>query len=329
MKDLNQFIGLYPVSKTLRFELKPVLQEGQTIDDFWNVYLNGPEKDVLHDLYTHDKERNDNYPIMKALLDQFHKNFIASALEDFEDGNGNVTWQKLEMEYQKNKKSKDYQDLQKKMRNKIREAFKKHELWPCISSYSTLISKHLNQMVERNEDGFVEAVQESHPKMELDRDKMLKAIKTFNRFSVYFGNYQDNRNNMYSEEAQSTSIANRIVNENLPKFLDNIIVYQRLKANCPNELKEIETNLSTTLNGLSLDDIFVPEYYNNCLTQNGIEKYNWILGGNPNEGVLGINSIGNDYLQHNPDSNLKLRNLEMTKLYKQILSDRQRIAFLP
>ena len=329
MKDLNQFIGLYPVSKTLRFELKPVLPEGQTIDDFWNVYLNGPEKDVLHDLYTHDKERNDNYPIMKALLDQFHKNFIASALEDFEDGNGNVTWQKLEMEYQKNKKSKDYQDLQKKMRNKIREAFKKHELWPCISSYSTLISKHLNQMVERNEDGFVEAVQESHPKMELDRDKMLKAIKTFNRFSVYFGNYQDNRNNMYSEEAQSTSIANRIVNENLPKFLDNIIVYQRLKDNCPNELKEIETNLSTTLNGLSLDDIFVPEYYNNCLTQNGIEKYNWILGGNPNEGVLGINSIGNDYLQHNPDSNLKLRNLEMTKLYKQILSDRERIAFLP
>ena len=35
MKDLNQFIGLYPVSKTLRFELKPVLQEGQSIDDFW------------------------------------------------------------------------------------------------------------------------------------------------------------------------------------------------------------------------------------------------------------------------------------------------------
>ena len=327
MKDLNQFIGLYPVSKTLRFELKPVLQEGQSIDDFWSVYLNGSEKDTLHTLYKSDKERNDNYPIMKALLDQFHKDFIASALDKFEEGDNGVTWDELASEYHKDKKSKEFQDLQKKMRHKIKEAFKKHDLWSYISSYSTLISTQLRQMVE--DDGFVKSVQESNPKMELDRDKMLKAIETFKKFSVYFGNYKDNRANMYSEEAQNTSIANRIVNENLPKFLDNIIVYQRLKDICPDELRNIEANLSAALDGLSLDDVYKPEYYNKCLTQKGIERYNWILGGNPNENVLGINSIGNEYLQKHPDSNLKLRHLEMTKLYKQILSDRERIAFLP
>lgn len=42
MNSLKQFTGVYPVSKTLRFELKPVLLEGQTIDDFWDIYLNGP-----------------------------------------------------------------------------------------------------------------------------------------------------------------------------------------------------------------------------------------------------------------------------------------------
>ena len=73
MNSLKQFTGVYPVSKTLRFEIKPVLLEGQTIDDFWNNYLNGPTDNEWHKLYIHDKDRNDNYPIMKAILDQFHK----------------------------------------------------------------------------------------------------------------------------------------------------------------------------------------------------------------------------------------------------------------
>jgi CRISPR-associated protein Cpf1 len=328
MKNLEQFIGIYPVSKTLRFELKPVLQDGQTIDNFWNVYLNSTEDDILNKLYKNDKERNDNYPIMKALLDQFHKKFIASALEQFDEGEKGVSWVTLAMAYQADKKSKTYRKLQEEMRKKIRKSFEQHKWWPYISSYSQLIGSLMEKMVV-DDDDFVESVQESNPKMELDSSKMLKAIRTFKNFSVYFGNYQDNRNNMYSEKDQTTSIANRIVNENFPKFLDNIIVYQRLKEFCPNELKVIEDNLIKSLNGLSLDDIFVPEYYNNCLTQDGIERYNWLLGGNPNEGVLGINSVGNEYLHQHPDSKLKIRNMEMTKLFKQILSDRMRISFLP
>lgn len=328
MSTIEHFVGQYPVSKTLRFELKPVLLENQTIDDFWDVYLNGAKENVLHKLYMHDKERNDNYPIMKAILDQFHKRFIASALEQFEVGKKGVSWDTLALAYQNDKKSNAYQKLQDEMRKKIRKAFEKHEWWPYVSSYSQLIGSLMEQLVE-NDDDFVESVQESNPKMELNRSKMLKAIRTFKRFSIYFGNYQDNRDNMYSEKDQTTSIANRIVNENFPKFIDNIVVYRRLEEVCPNELKVIENNLSTTLNGLSLDDVFVPEFYNSCLTQDGIERYNWILGGNPNEEVLGINSVGNEYLHQHPDSKLKLRNLEMTKLYKQILSDRVHIAFLP
>ncbi len=60
MNNLKQFTGIFPVSKTLRFELNPVLLEGQTLNDFWQVYLDGPEGNDLHKLYKNDKERNCN-----------------------------------------------------------------------------------------------------------------------------------------------------------------------------------------------------------------------------------------------------------------------------
>ena len=186
MNNLKQFTGIYPVSKTLRFELKPVLLEGQTINDFWNIYLNGSNDNVLHKLYLHDKKRNDNYPIMKVILDQFHKKFIASALEQFEVGDKGVTWESLALSYQEDKKSKTFQKLQEEMRGKIHKAFTEHKWWPYISSYSKLIGTLMRQMVE-DDDDFVESIQESNPKMSLDRNKMLQAIETFNKFSVYLG----------------------------------------------------------------------------------------------------------------------------------------------
>ena len=48
---MEQFANLYQVIKTLRFELKPKLLEGQTVDDFWKTYLSGPEEDELHKLF--------------------------------------------------------------------------------------------------------------------------------------------------------------------------------------------------------------------------------------------------------------------------------------
>ena len=80
MKNLKQFTEIYPVDRTLRFELKPELLEGQTIDDFWRNYLDENKKDSF---YNKDKKRNDDYPVVKLILDQFHKNFISLALSSF------------------------------------------------------------------------------------------------------------------------------------------------------------------------------------------------------------------------------------------------------
>ena len=301
MKNLKQFTGLYPVSKTLRFELKPEVLEGQTIDDFWNIYLDEDKKDSF---YNKDKKRNDDYPKVKLIIDQFHKNFISSSLGSYVPDSKCPSWDDLYEAYCQNRKSKEFSTLQDKMREGISNHFKKHEWWEYISSYSKLIGDLLKELV-RNDDDFVESIQERDAS--LTREKMLEALNTFDKFSVYFGNYKENRDNMYKKEAQSTSIANRIVNENFPKFMDNIFVYHKLKEICPKELKAIQDNLKETLKGMTFDEVFTPSFFNECLTQEGIEKYNWILGGNPNQNVLGVNSVGNEYLQHHPESNLRLK----------------------
>lgn len=324
MKVFEKFTNLYSLSKTLRFELKPFISEtaseGNTtkqLESFWENYLNGS-------LYQHDNERNESYPIVKELLDIFHRRFIKDALSTFVcDGKHN--WNELYIKYVEDKKSKEFSSLQKYVREDIVKHFKNHEWWQYINSYKELIEDIIPNLV-KNDDAFFEEAKEI---LEIERSEMLVHLTNFKRFSVYFGKYKENRDNMYKSDDQGTAIANRIVNENFPKFADNITVYKRLKENCIKQLEEIETNLEKYLDGKILDEIFTPGYFNNCLTQSGIVRYNWILGGNPNENVIGLNDVGNKYIQHNPQTSLRLKDMRMPMLYKQILSDREQLSYLP
>ncbi len=66
-KMADSFVGVYPVSKTLRFELKPV---GRTLE-----YI---ERDGVIDT---DFLRSQNYIKVKKLIDEYHKAFIQKVLE--------------------------------------------------------------------------------------------------------------------------------------------------------------------------------------------------------------------------------------------------------
>lgn len=324
MSTFDKFTNLYSLSKTLRFELKPYVpahlpedERQEYLDNFWNTYL-------ASNLYENDFTRNESYPIVKELLDIFHRRFIKDALQSFTCKEGH-TWDDLHSLYGTDKKSKEYESLQKAIRVDIEKHFKSHEWWAYISSYRTLIEDIIPNLIKNDDDFYEEATE----KLGLGRETILSHLKHFNSFSVYFGKYKENRENMYKSEEQGTAIANRIVNENFPKFCDNIRTYIRLKSNCQEQLNEVETNLQDYLGGKALDEIFTPNYFNNCLTQEGISLYNWILGGNPNENVIGINDVGNKFLQHNPQSNLRIKDLRMTMLFKQILSDREQISYIP
>ena len=63
----SQFTRLYPVSKTLRFELKPI---GKTLE---KIKENG--------IIDNDKNKADNYVDAKKIIDEYHKYFIGEALK--------------------------------------------------------------------------------------------------------------------------------------------------------------------------------------------------------------------------------------------------------
>ena len=66
---MKEFTNLYPVSKTLRFELKPI---GKTLE---NIEKNG--------ILQRDEKRAEDYKIVKGFIDEYHKQFIKDRLWRF------------------------------------------------------------------------------------------------------------------------------------------------------------------------------------------------------------------------------------------------------
>ena len=68
MKSIEELTGLYSLSKTLRFELKPI---GKTLEQI-------ERKGLL----TQDEQRSEEYERMKIIIDDYHKRFIAMCLRN-------------------------------------------------------------------------------------------------------------------------------------------------------------------------------------------------------------------------------------------------------
>lgn len=303
MKTLKQFTHSYPLSKTLRFELKPI---GKTLDF---IQRKG--------LINQDQELALSYQKVKKIIDQYHKYFIEFALDD-------VQLTKLE-EYQKlynapaerkkeNNFKKELEDVQNALRKEIVKGFKTGSAKKIFSDLNKkeLITIHIANWLSDQDDK--------------------EEVKRFKEFTTYFTGFHENRQNMYSDKEQSTAIAFRLIHENLPRFLDNIKVYERFK-NIP-ELHEkskiLYKAIEEYLNIESIDEAFELNYYNIVLTQKQIDVYNLIIGGKTiDDGrtkIQGLNEYINLYNQRQKDRQNRIPKLK--PLYKQILSDKESISFL-
>ena len=69
MNDLKQFTGLYSLSKSLRFELKPI---GKTLE---NIEKNG--------ILERDNQRAVGYMAIKKVIDEYHKAFIERTMNNY------------------------------------------------------------------------------------------------------------------------------------------------------------------------------------------------------------------------------------------------------
>jgi len=294
MDNYRGFTHLYPVQKTLRFELKP---QGRTREHFDNSKF-----------LDEDRDRAEKYKVLKNVIDNYHKIFIDECLSKL-----SLDWTPLKEaseRYQRSKEEKDRKELeseQERMRKEVVSVFKKDERFQLLFSeklFSVLLKENVNKRGDQKE---------------------IEALESFNRFSGYFIGFHENRANMYLDGNESTAVANRIVNENFPKFLDNSIKYQEVQKKYPERIREAESALAAY--AIKMDDTFSLENFNNVLRQEGIDRYNLALGGYaPVTGkkLQGMNECLNLAHQNDPGS----KRIRMTPLFKQILSDRDSFSYI-
>ena len=291
----NNYINKYDLQKTLRFSLIP---QGKTLENI--------EKFGVLNV---DEKRAEKYKVVKKLIDSKHKAFIEKCLHNLSLGDELLIYYDL---YRNKNKSDNEVDEMKRyeeiLRKKIAKAF------TSDSDYKRLFGKDL----------FDENL---YNLAETDEEK--EAIELFcNGFTTYFSNFNTNRENMYSSEEKSTAISFRLVNQNLPKFIDNIIAFEEIaKSSLTDRFEELKAEFSG-LGVFEVKDLFSIDYFNFVLSQSGITLYNNFIGGyTTSDGVKiqGLNEYINLYNQEHKDK----QNLPLMKpLFKQILSDREHVSFV-
>ncbi|AQQ10487.1 hypothetical protein L21SP3_02321 [Sedimentisphaera cyanobacteriorum] len=301
---MKEFTNQYSLTKTLRFELRPVGETAEKIEDF--------KSGGLKQTVEKDRERTEAYKQLKEVIDSYHRDFIEQAFarqqtlseEDFKQ-----TYQ-LYKEAQKEKDgetlTKQYEHLRKKIAAMFSKATKE---WAVMGENNELIGKNkeskLYQWLEKNyRAGRIE-------KEEFDHNAGL--IEYFEKFSTYFVGFDKNRANMYSKEAKATAISFRTINENMVKHFDNCQRLEKIKSKYPDLAEELK----------DFEEFFKPSYFINCMNQSGIDYYNISAIGGKDEKDQKANMKINLFTQKN---HLKGSDKPpfFAKLYKQILSDREK-----
>ena len=320
MKKFTDFTRIYPLSKTLRFEAKPV---GATLRNF-----------VSNGLLERDEHRAQSYVSVKRLIDEYHKFFIDNALANgclTYDDNGNVDSLKEYFDLYSTKKDETAQKRFKTIQQSLREQIVKRLTEG--TAYKRLFGKELLNGSGKAEADIIHFINGADltQLQGLSRDEAKSLVKEFQDFTTYFTGFYENRKNMYSAEEKSTGIAYRLINENLPKFIDNMDTFKKIVAipEMQADIAQLYSDFEEYLNVTDIRDMFQLDYYNEMLTQKQIDVYNAIIGGKTQEGqdvkIKGLNEYINLYNQQHKDTKLP----KLKVLFKQILSDRNAISWLP
>jgi CRISPR-associated protein Cpf1 len=304
MKKIDNFIGQYPLSKTLRFKLIPV---GETLKNF-----------EFNNMLEEDERRAANYAIVKKLIDEYHRDFINRSFVRFESSNEinsfiNEVSSYADAYY---KSGKDEND-KKAMR--ISEGL--------LRKYITTALTTAPEYGSLNNKNILETLLPEYLEKKNDFDA-LDIVKEFSGFSTYFTGFFDNRKNMYVEDEKSTAIAYRCINENLPKFLDNVKIYPHVQAKIAAMIKKLDDDFDG-IYGTAVEDLFSISYFPFVLSQNGIDKYNCVIGGytcSDGTKIQGLNEYINLY---NQTADKADRIPKLKQLYKQVLSNAKTISFIP
>lgn len=298
MRTFNDFTRIYPLSKTLRFELVPIGRTKESI----------AESGILEQ----DQHRADSYVKVKKIIDEYHKAFIERVLATtklpYESTGNKNSLEEFYTFYMCGSKEL-LTTVQNNLRKLIADSFKKDDSYKRIDKQE-LIKEDLVNFVSKEEDK--------------------ELIAEFKNFTTYFTGYHENRKNMYVADKKSTAIAYRLIHENLPRFINNMTVFEKIASSpIAAEFSKIYTDFEEYLNVKEIAEMFKLDYFNEILTQEQIHVYNLIIGGCPvdnREKAKGLNEYINLYNQQQKNKSNRLPKLK--PLYKQILSDKVPIPWL-
>ncbi len=303
-RTLMEFTNKFKVNKTLRFALKPIGETQKHIDS--------------KGLLKQDEDLADKYKQAKKIIDEYHKDYINRKLSGFRFKEEDLcvfqkAYRDLKQDKLDTKKRHSFSNQQNKLRREVANIFKGEDIFKA-----RFIKDTLPNWLKKNSVS-IEGV-----------DNPEEIIDSFKNWTSYFGGFNENRENIYTSKDHSTSIGYRLIHDNLPKFLDNIERYQEAKS-FGVDFSEVEKHLEKHSN-MKLDDLLTIAGFNHCLTQEGIDKYNSIVGGISLEGSVkqkGLNEKINLYAQKQKDGvkAKKIRSCKLEALYKQILSDRNTLSF--
>ncbi|MBI3421019.1 MAG: hypothetical protein HY006_03065 [Candidatus Sungbacteria bacterium] len=301
------FTGRYSLSKTLRFELRPIWNTQEMLDDKRSPVIE------------HDRVRHEKYKAMKGWLDVLHREFIEDSLRDFKFVDLKVYKSALEI-WQKDKKSKQAKDTLVRTEADLRE-----EIVNCFEkTANTWVTSEQYKLLGLKKEGIGILFEAGVFKLLKERFKDEGDVTIggntifddWNKWTGYFKKFFETRKNFYKSDDTSTAVAYRIVNQNLRRFCENMEVFKDVQIKGI-DVSEVERNF-----GVSCADIFSLESYSICVLQIGIDNYNKIIGGKirgKDKKIQGINELINKYRQDNPGKNIAF----LKMLDKQIHSEKE------
>ncbi len=281
MKDASQkgifddFTNKYSLSKTLRFELKPV---GETLVNM-REHLKFDEKLRT---FLIDQEIENAYFVLKPVFDHLHECFITESLES-EMLRKEISFSEYFKKYGEKKDISDkdertllrffekaYEMTGEKWKNKNGKGILKEK------GFKILTEKGILKYIEKNISDFSEIK---------PAEEIKKALESFAGFFTYFTGFNKNRENYYETKKETgTAVASRIIYENLPKFCDNILFFEE-RSEEYKKIYAVLRGLGRTLTGKEgkplspiTGDIFNIAHFNKCFSQKQIELYNEQIG---------------------------------------------------
>ena len=305
----TNFTNLYSISKTIRMELVPT----PTTKTFLN--------------FDKDEARAENYVEIKKIFDKLHRQFISQSLSsveiDFEDFLKFYT-DFVNIRLNRKTRAKEWESIQKEMDKKLADYRK--IIVAKFNQYGEIFKDNCNrELILANptaykkpplgdkgykvltEKGIMEVLK--HQARSNDNLNELAVIGSFDNFFTYFGSFNQTRENLYKDDGTATAIATRLIDDNLIRFCDNIILWKELntKYNLHN-IPEINP------------DLFDIREYSKILTQTGIDVYNKESNDLGQSSLAKTKSLINRFLQ---SENRESKGIKFKDLYKVMLTERE------